>query len=128
MFGCFGKDCDAYFDTKRDCNYDLAIFREAKNGGTKMTNNNISNLESLNDVELDDIIEQIENIKKSRRKIEYHRAVDELNELLGQISNILKRAKYIDSCELGECEFLIDNTFIVREWSDEEPCIDLERC
>ena len=50
------------------------------------------------------------------------------NELLGQISNILKRAKYINSCELGECEFLIDNTFIVREWSDEEPCIDLERC
>lgn len=127
MFGIFGQDHDAYLDTKRDCNYDPAIFREVEKGGEEMVND-ISNLESLNAEELDNIIEQIKNIKKKRREAECYKVVDELNELLGQISNILKRVKYIDRCELGECEFLIDNTFIVREWSDEEPCIDLERC
>ena len=30
MFGFFDKDYEAYLDTKCDCNYDLAIFREAK--------------------------------------------------------------------------------------------------
>lgn len=128
MFGIFGQDCEAYLDSKRDCNYDPAIFREVENGGKEMIKDNITHLESLNAEELDNIIEQIKNIKKKRREAECYKVVDELNELLGQISNILKRAKYINSCELGECEFLIDNTFIVREWSDEEPCIDLERC
>ena len=128
MFGIFGQDCEAYLDSKRDCNYDPTIFREVENGGKEMIKDNIAHLESLNNEALDNIIEQIESIKKSRRASECYKVTEELNVLLGQISNILKRTKYIDRCKLGECEFLIDNTFIVEEWSDEEPCIDLERC
>ena len=91
-------------------------------------NNDISQLESLNNEALDNIIEQIESIKKSRRASECYKVTEELNVLLGQISNILKKAKYVDGCDLGECEFLIDNDFIVREWADGDPCIDLEYC
>lgn len=93
-----------------------------------MTNNNIiSNLENLNDEALDGIIEQIENIKKNRRESECYKIVGELNELLVSISNILKRAE-VNSCVLGECQFLINNTFILRECDGEMCSIDLEYC
>lgn len=67
-----------------------------------------------------------ELIEKSRRENECYKVVDELNGLLASISNILKEAD--KSYVLGECLFLIDNTFVVEECDGEMCAIDLERC
>lgn len=95
-----------------------------------MINNNVSQLESLNNEALDNIIEQIEGIKKRRRELECYKIVDELNVLLNQISNILQKvdSSYGDSYVLGECRFLVNNTFVVRECDGEMCSIDLEYC
>lgn len=127
ILGLFGEDYEAYLDTKRDCNYDPTIFHTKKKGEIEMINNNINQLESLNNEALDNIIEQIESIKKRRRELEYYKIVDELNELLGQMSDILKKAE-VNSYLLGECRFLINNTFIVDECDGEKCWIDLEYC
>ena len=127
IFGLFGEDYEAYLDTKRDCNYDPTIFHTKKKGEIEMINNNINQLESLSNATLDNIIEQIESIKKRRRELVYYKVVNELNELLGQMSDILKKAE-VNSCVLGECAFLINNTFIIRECDGEMRSIDLERC
>lgn len=130
ILGLFGEDYEAYLDTKRDCNYDPTIFRTKKKGEIEMINNNINQLESLNNEALDNIIEQIESIKKNRRELECYKIVDELNVLLNQISNILQKvdSSYGDSYLLGECRFLINNTFIVDECDGEKCWIDLEYC
>lgn len=130
IFGLFGEDYEAYLDTKRDCNYDPTISCTKEKGEIGMINNNVSQLESLNNEALDNIIEQIEGIKKRRRELECYKIVDELNVLLNQISNILQKvdSSYGDSYVLGECRFLVNNTFVVRECDGEMCSIDLEYC
>lgn len=80
ILGLFGEDYEAYLDTKRDCNYDPTIFRTKKKGEIEMINNNINQLESLNSEALDNIIEQIESIKKNRRELECCEKDDNTNE------------------------------------------------
>lgn len=84
----------------------------------------IDNLENFDNGLLDDIIEQIENVKKHRQANECYETVIKLNKLLEPIIEILEELK--DKDMIGDCDYLIGNSFVVRDY-DEGKYIDLER-
>lgn len=83
----------------------------------------IYNLDKFDNGLLDDIVEQIENIKKQRQENECYDAAIKLNKLLEQIVDILKELK--DKDMIGDVDFLIGNCFVVNE-CDGEKYIDLD--
>lgn len=83
----------------------------------------IDNLDKFDNELLDDIIEQITNVKKHRQVNECYETVIKLNKLLEPIVEILKELK--DKDMIGDCSYLIGNSFVVNE-CDGEKYIDLD--
>lgn len=76
----------------------------------------IDNLDRFDNELLDDIIEQITNVKQKRKENECYELVNKLNELLKPISDIVK---YLEEQELGsDIGFLVTNEFKVEEDCD----------
>lgn len=73
----------------------------------------IDNLENFDNGLLDDIVEQIENVKKCRQENECYEIVIKLNDLLEPIIEILKELQ--DKDMIGDCDYLIDNCFVVKD-------------
>lgn len=84
----------------------------------------IDNLENFDNGLLNDIVEQIENIKKHRQENECYEIAKKLNELLNPIVDIMKELKEKDM--VGDCDYLIGNSFVVREAVGGENYIDLK--
>lgn len=70
----------------------------------------IDNLENFDNGLLDDIVEQIENVKKCRQENECYEIVIKLNDLLEPIIEILKELQGKNM--IGDCDFLIGNEFV----------------
>ena len=76
----------------------------------------IDNLDRFDNELLDDIIEQITNVKQKRKENECYELVNKLNELLKPISDIVK---YLEEQELGsDIGFLVTKEFKVEEDCD----------
>lgn len=81
-------------------------------------------LEKLNIESLNEIAEQIDSIKSDRLINECEDAVGKLNELLESIVDILEFLQGYDA--LGDCDYLIGNSFVVREDCDGSKFVDLK--
>lgn len=84
----------------------------------------IDNLENFDNGLLNDIVDQIANIKKHRQENECYEIAKKLNELLKPIVDILEELR--DKDMIGDCDYLIGNSFIVREDGEGSNWIDLE--
>ena len=77
----------------------------------------LNELQYLNNNEIEDALARLQRIKADRSLSRCNRECSDLNELLAKMKTIMRKLKEEELLS-EECNFLLHNTFIVRNYGD----------